>query len=155
VSGPTRLVKHLLLVEPDPIISSALEHDYGRTAAIVRCPDFHGARSVLIDQPPDVLVTNLRLRDYNGLHLVLLAKAADRRTVCVVHSNKPDAFLIREAQANGAFFERTERLSNSLGGYLSGPLPDNDRRAPDQVDRRGAARGGRRSADHPVSVSTE
>ena len=37
------------------------------------CRDFSTARERLLNQPPDLLVTNVRLHEYNGLHLVHLA----------------------------------------------------------------------------------
>ena len=38
------------------------------------CADFVGAKSRLLTAPrPDLLITNLRLRSYNGLHLLLFA----------------------------------------------------------------------------------
>src|SRR5438067_1837767 len=105
------------------------------------------ARSQLLADPPDLLVTNLRLGEYNGLHLVLLASAEQAITRSVVHSNRPDPYLIREAQSLGAFFERTERLPQSLIGYLHFTLPEQDRREALRYDRRSLFRGGRRAAD--------
>jgi DNA-binding NtrC family response regulator len=145
-------VKHLLVAEPNPALSASLKRDYGERLAFVGCRDFHCARTHLLESPPDVLVTNLRLVDYNGLHLVLLAQAANPRTRCIVHTDRPDLLLIREAQANGAFFEYTARLPHSLAGYLDARLPDRDRRDPERVDRRIAVRGGRRTADHAALV---
>src|SRR5438034_1074290 len=80
-----------------------------RMARATLCREFLPARSQLLAEAPDVLVTNLRLEEYNGLHLVLLA-AANGLTRSVVHSDRPDPFLVREAQTLGAFFETTHRL---------------------------------------------
>src|SRR5919197_2641788 len=87
-------LKHLLIAEPNAALSASLERDYGERLAFVGCRDFHCARTHLLDSPPDVLVTNLRLVDYNGLHLVLLAQAADPRPRCIVHTDRPDLLLI-------------------------------------------------------------
>ena len=92
------------------------------------------------------MVTNLRLEEYNGLHLVLLA-ASEGVTRSVVHSDRPDPYLVREAQTIGAFFERTERLLDAIGSYLNFSLPQRDRRSADRYDRRTVFRGGRRAAD--------
>jgi hypothetical protein len=145
-------VKHLLVAEPNAVLSASLERDFGERLAFVGCRDFHCARTHLLDSPPDILVTNLRLIDYNGLHLVLLAQAADPRTRCIVHTDRVDLLLIREAQANGAFFEHTSRLPHALAAYLDAPLPDHDRRDPQRFDRRAAFRGGRRAADQQIVV---
>jgi response regulator of citrate/malate metabolism len=145
-------VVRLLLAEPDTALSRALANACGDLAQTSTCRDFPSARALLVSCPPDVLVTNLRLADYNGLHLVMLAKAARPSTRCVVHSDRPDMYLVREAQAAGAFFERTERLGHAIAGYLRAPLPLADRRNVAFCDRRGAFRGGRRAADHAVMV---
>ncbi|HEX7136597.1 MAG TPA: hypothetical protein VF219_02050 [Vicinamibacterales bacterium] len=83
---------------------------------------------------------------------MLLARASNRRARCVVHTSRPDAYLIREAQELGAFFERTERLPHAISGYLLVDLPARDRRDPERVDRRTSFRGGRRAIDQPVHV---
>jgi response regulator of citrate/malate metabolism len=142
----------LLVAEPDAALSRSLAVACGDLAQTTVCRDFHCARGQLVQTSPDLLVTNLRLADYNGLHLILLAKAANRATRCVVHSDRPDMYLIREAQAAGAFFERTERLTHAVTRYIRGLLPDIDRRDPERFDRRVVFRGGRRAADQPVLV---
>ena len=105
------------------------------------------ARSQLLSDAPDILVTNLRLGGYNGLHLLLLATSDGGVTRSVVYSDRPDRYLIREAQTLGGFFERTERLPHALAGYVHSALPEKDRREGYRDDRRAVFRGGRRSAD--------
>jgi hypothetical protein len=139
-------MKHLLVVEPDAVLGQRLQARCEQIARATVCRDFLSARSQLLASAPDLLVTNLRLEEYNGLHLVLLA-ASDGVTRSVVHTDRPDPYLIREAQTIGAFFERTERLVDALVGYLNSPLPQRDRRNADRYDRRTAFRGGRRAAD--------
>jgi len=151
-SEPIPAVKQLLFVDPSAAVSGGIERDYGQRVHVVGCRGFVEARARLLDGAPDILVTNLRLADYNGLHLVLLVKAAHRRTVCIVHTDRPDLLLIREAQANGAFYERTDRLAHALSGYIDATLPIKDRRNPERFDRRLEFRGGRRAADLPIVV---
>jgi len=67
---------------------------FGAIAAACRCAGSPG------DEPS--------LEEYNGLHLVLLA-AADGVTRSVVHTDRPDPFLVREAQTIGAF--SSERIA--------------------------------------------
>ncbi|HEY7290947.1 MAG TPA: hypothetical protein VH583_14005 [Vicinamibacterales bacterium] len=142
----------LLLVEPEATTCRDIQHACADLARVVVARSFHDARAHLGDWRPDALVTNMRLGDYNGLHLVLLARCADQRMRCVVYSDRPDTYLVREAQSVGAFFERTERLIHALPAYCRAALPPKDRRAPDGRDRRAVFRGGRRSADQPVVV---
>jgi DNA-binding NtrC family response regulator len=140
---PTR---HVLLVEPDPVLNRRVHRACGRAVRVTACHDFLGARGRLFADPPDLLITNLRLAEYNGLHLVLLSGTSGR-TRCVVHTDHPDWVLIAEAQAAGAFFERTERLPYAVGSYLQAEWPASDRRDPRRFDRRATFRGGRRAAD--------
>lgn len=142
----------LLLAEPDAALSRSLVAACGDLAQATACRDFQSARAHLMNAPPDFLITNLRLADYNGLHLVLLASAANRATRCIVHTDRPDLYLVREAQRSGAFFERAERLAHAIGSYLRAQLPPSDRRTVERYDRRAEFRGGRRSADQPVLV---
>ena len=144
-------MKRLLLVEPDAKVGQSLRLTCDRIARATVCHDFLSARSQLLAAAPDLLVTNLRLGEYNGLHLVLLASSDRARTRSIIYSDRPDAFLIREAQALGAFFERADRLPYSLVGYLRFALPERDRRDSPQYDRRAAFRGGRRCADVAIS----
>jgi DNA-binding NtrC family response regulator len=143
-------VKRVLLAEPSSAFSESIAREYAEHAQVVGCRDFRGARARLLEAAPDVLVTNLRLADYNGLHLVLLMKATDARATCIVHTDRPDLLLVREAQSSGAFFERTERLPAALRSYLRASLPVRDRRNPETCDRRLAFRGGRRAADQAI-----
>jgi two-component system nitrogen regulation response regulator GlnG len=137
----------VLVVEPDAAISRAIQRSCADIAQVTACPHFEGARSRILEAPPDVLVTNLRLEEYNGLHLVLLLVNADAPTRCLVHTDRPDLYLAREIQSLGGFFEHTDRLQHSLPSYLRATLPSNDRRNPERGDRRILSRGGRRSSD--------
>jgi hypothetical protein len=143
--------KRLLLVEPDAAVSQWLKPTFDRIAKATICSDFLSARSQLLSAAPEILVTNLRLGEYNGLHLVLLATSDRGVTRSVVYSDRPDPYLIREAQTLGAFFEQTERLPYALPGYVRFALPERDRREASPYDRRSAFRGGRRGADVAIS----
>jgi hypothetical protein len=139
----------VLIVEPDARVGRKLRApclEAGIPSVLYR--DFEGARAEIQHHPPHLLVTNLRLEAYNGLHLVLLGQTSAFGPRCVVHTNRPDFLLIREALAMGAFFERTERLIYSIVGYVWGPLPAEERRQPERVDRRASFRGGRRASDN-------
>ena len=137
----------VLIVEPDIRVGRKLRSVVSTVAATTLCPDFEGGRAAMQRHPFHVLVTNLRLEAYNGLHLVLLSQATGTGARCLVHTNRPDFLLVSEALAMGAFFERTERLPYSIVAFITGDLPANDRRNPDQFDRRTGFRGGRRASD--------
>ena len=65
---------------------------------------FLEARTLLDKHPPSLLITNLRLQEYNGLHLVLRGKAARPDMAAVVLSSTPDVVLEAEAERMRATF---------------------------------------------------
>jgi DNA-binding NtrC family response regulator len=119
-------------------------HQY---ADVVDFGDFMQARRYLLAARCDWIVTNLRLQAYNGLHLVHLAAAARLPARFIVYADQRDVALAREAQRAGAFYETRARVERAIGAYLTGSLPEADRRDPELPDRRIAFRGGRRSTD--------
>jgi hypothetical protein len=76
------------------------------------------------------VVTNVRLGAYNGLQLVYLATARSLATRSIVYSDEYDLGFARDAHRAGAFYERRECLPVTLGAYLRGTLPSEDRRNP-------------------------
>jgi DNA-binding NtrC family response regulator len=137
----------VLIVEPDAFISRRLKEACGPLARVTTCPDFPSGRERLMVDQPTFLVSNLRLNEYNGLHLLFLTHAEERATRCIIHTSRPDFSLVGEAQKLGAVFEWTERLPYALYQYLQNPWPENDRRSALRIDRRRIFRGGRRAPD--------
>jgi DNA-binding NtrC family response regulator len=138
----------VLIVDPDVHIAASLKASLEGVADTETCLDFTAARRRLIDHPPDLLVSNLRLDAYNGLHLVHLASGAGLRTRSVLYTDRQDAVLANEARAAGAFMEPLSRLAAALPAYANADLPHADRRS--GSDRRGTSRGGgRRAVDPP------
>jgi CheY-like chemotaxis protein len=137
-------VKETLLVDPDTWGVRAVEAALRAVADVEVCTSFRNARARLLHQPPDLLITNLRLEAYNGLHLVHLAAAS--RTRCIVFSTHNDLGLARDVQAAGAFFELPDRLPQVLESYVNATLPLRDRRDVTMLGRR-PFRGGRRCTD--------
>jgi DNA-binding NtrC family response regulator len=140
--------KRVLIVEGDRLFAAAFHSIYTDTATLAHCVDFPRARKTLLsEEPPALLVTNLRLGAYNGLHLVFLAKTSRAGTASIVYAEPMDLGLAREAQRIGAFVESKARVVHALKSYLTAVLPPRDRRSPDSFDRRRTFRGGRRAAD--------
>ena len=96
---------------------------------------------------PELLLANVRLRSFNGIHLVYLAGSLDGQTRSIVYANPHDAVLAREAQRARAFYERQQFLPLTLDQFLGAALPSSDRRDPAGIGRRGMFRGGRRATD--------
>jgi DNA-binding NtrC family response regulator len=65
---------------------------------------FHDARTTLCSTQVSVLVTAIRLHDYNGLHLVLRGTTAWPGLAAVVTCSVADAVLQSEAERLGATF---------------------------------------------------
>ena len=129
----------------------ALRERWNHLAQMEVCTEFSIARARLFDlPPPDLLVTNLRLGPFNGLHLVFLAQSANLPTICLTYgtrTNPTDLALAREAQLASAFYETAHKLPYALPAFLQSELPERDRRDPARDDRRSSFRGGRRVTD--------
>jgi two-component system, NtrC family, response regulator HydG len=139
-------VKEVLFVDPDADQLSSIWGTLRFVAEVEVYQEFQAARARLLAKPPDLLVTNLRLGAYNGLHLVHMAQGTPTR--CVVYaSHNDDEVLIRQVKDAGAFFERSVRLPRVIASYVRALLPPCDQRDPRVLDRRQTHRGGRRCTD--------
>lgn len=137
-----------IIVDTDEAVVSTLR-SIAETAGFAAAgyTHFEPARRRLMILPPAALVANVRLEAFNGIHLAYLAKLSERNIRSVIYARPHDPALARDAQRAGAFYERQDRLVVSLGTLLKSSLPVSDRRGVLTVDRRQAARGGRRCTD--------
>jgi DNA-binding NtrC family response regulator len=142
-----RARKRILLVEPDDVRRGILERAAVPVARVESHSHFETARAQLFHAPFAFLITNIRLGPHNGLHLVYLSSPGDGAPRAIVYSDERDAGLAREVQRAGAFYEVGACLPVTLVAYVSGTLPDRDRRDPVLADRRRLVRGGRRCWD--------
>jgi DNA-binding NtrC family response regulator len=136
----------ILLVEADDAARGILEAAAASLAQVESHCRFETARASLCSAPFDFIVTNVRLGAYNGLHLVYLTSPGHGPRA-IVYSDKRDVGLAREVQQAGAFYEVGTCLPVTLAAYAKGTLPERDRRDPENPDRRGPFRGGRRCWD--------
>jgi DNA-binding response OmpR family regulator len=88
------------LANAQPIVSALTEAHFQVTVA----ETFEDAKARLAENPPALLLTELRLREYNGLQLVLRGKALRPTMGAIVFSNIPDPALRADAEALGATF---------------------------------------------------
>jgi len=144
---PRSIVISLLLVDPDVTAAAAIVESLPSSVDLDVRADFPSARARLHTQPPRLLVTALRLREYNGLHLVYLAARAGLTTRSVVYTDAPDQTAAQESRTAGAFYEVRSQLTLSLPAYINASLPPADRRSGVRFDRRQLPRGGRRAYD--------
>jgi DNA-binding NarL/FixJ family response regulator len=128
----------------------ALQRALSPIADVATCSDFVTARRHVRQATPDLLITNLRLETYNGLHLVAYAGPPTRS---IVYMDPPDPGLLRVAQAAGAFVEAPQRLVAAAASYVGAGLPPQDRRAVNMSDGRYGLPRCRRSSDRaPAAV---
>lgn len=94
-----------LIVEPNLVqavaIASALTESWFN---VTIADTFQKARTALTGGPPAVLVTEIRLAEYNGLHLVIYGKSIRPEMAALVMSSEPDSVLESEAEALGATY---------------------------------------------------
>lgn len=141
------MLKHVLVVDPTParVRVREIRASLKGVARVTTATGFQRARGRLRTERPDLVVTNVCLEAYNGIHLALLADPA--RTRVIVYADEHDASLARDVQAAGAFYERRPRLTAAVPAYLHATLPAMDRRNPAVADRRQTSRNGRRATD--------
>lgn len=107
---------------------------------------FHDAKP-LVASRPDLLITELRLGPYNGLHLALRGNVLHPRMATIVTSGSSDAVLQRDAEAMGCTFVLMPATARELSAAI---LRTVDRRANGGVEpihppfeRRHASQSGR------------
>jgi DNA-binding NtrC family response regulator len=110
----------VLLVDPDRGAIAMFEDVLKGTGRVEVCTDFVAARNRLLGGGVfDLLVTNVRLDEYNGLHLVHVAAALGLPTRCIVYSDHHDPLLIREARAAGAVYESKQGIRRVVASYAN------------------------------------
>jgi DNA-binding NtrC family response regulator len=94
-----------LVVEPNlPDAQSIIATLTSRCLQVTIAETFAKAKERIAARPPDVIVTAVRLAEYNGLHLVLRARSARHDLAAIVMSDAPDPVLEAHADAMGAIF---------------------------------------------------
>ena len=157
-SGPVALVSALVV---DPSMPEALAIVSSLTACrfhVTVAETFSKAKERMLAHVPQVLLTEVRLAEYNGLHLVLRGKAARRDLAAIVTSGVADQVLQAEAEQLGATFvlkpttaqEFSAAICRTLLQATGGPIRSpferrtSDRRSTSSVafhpDRRKASR---------------
>lgn len=142
------MASRVLIVDDDELFAAQLASIARRAGfEAIKELTFEGARHLLREDPPATIVTNIRLKSFNGIHLAWLVRGSKLRIRVIVYADPHDALLGREAQRAGAFYERQLLLPATLAPYLTAILPPSDRRDPSIFSRRREFRGGRRAAD--------
>jgi len=146
---------NVLVVEPNARFAARLRQAVQTVSHVETQKKFESAKKRLAERPYDFVITNLRLADYNGLHLVYLAATHSAPAPrCIVYTKERDPWIAHEVKHAKAFYEIAECLPVTLIAYVTSALPATDRRDAAQPDRRSGARsGGRRCWDRHVQGS--
>ena len=106
------MTETLLIVDPDTasqrVMVNALRAGRYRT---LTAGGFGRAIQLLESSRPDLLITVVRLGQFNGVHLVVLGRTKDPRMAALVVDDRRDTVLEREALSAGA----TAYLAKPLG----------------------------------------
>jgi CheY-like chemotaxis protein len=112
----------VLVVTPDAALCRSVGERLSSNATVHMCAGFEDARRRLSGRY-DLLISDLRLGDFNGLHLAHLVRHLMLPTRCVVFSSHYDAGFAAEVIAAGAFYEHADHIAAVAPAYLTGALP--------------------------------
>jgi DNA-binding response OmpR family regulator len=134
-----RALGHALLVytvsREDAVSTARALAELGFTVTVTT--NFAAAKQRVLTRPPDLLVTELRLGAFNGVHLVLAGRSVRRDLAAVVLGGAEDGKLREDAEAAGAMFlleplaagdlvATVERICLAQDGSRTAPLRPGD-----------------------------
>ena len=94
--------------------------------AVATAENFEEAKRKIDQEEPDLLIVDIRLGPYNGLHLVVRERLAHPERPVIMTTGFPDALLEAEARRYGAeFLEKPIRSAEliALVRKLLGTMP--------------------------------
>ena len=133
----------VLIVASDMTGASAVEAALASKFRVTAVRAFDEALDIILSEPPDALVTELKLGAFNGLHLIIRLRGRSPDSVSVVYTAFPDPVLERQAHVMGADYLARETAPSALVELLSDRLSN-------RVDRR---RHGRKRLADPIAAS--
>lgn len=112
-------VAKILVLDDDPSVANlyarALRED-GNDVTV--CTRFEDAREHLRRDPPDAVLTDVRVGEYNGLHLALLFRRYSRDGRLVVVTGYDDTLIRKEVdQLHGEFLLKPVRMAQLKGAF--------------------------------------
>ena len=124
VELPMSMQRSVLVVDANPTDRShtvmLLE---GAGYKVASVPGFDEAKQFLAAEVPDLLITDLRLGSYNGLHLILRSRRDHPGMAALVVSRYPDPVLEAEALRQNARFLLKPLADEQLLEAIIGVLP--------------------------------
>jgi DNA-binding response OmpR family regulator len=113
----------ILVVDDEPAVLETLAWGLRRGGFDVTTQArFADARRHIDTDPPDALVTDVRLGAFNGLQLALHMRQARPHAPIIVLSGFDDPMLRREAEALGGVYLTKPLTGDTLATYLKGAL---------------------------------
>jgi DNA-binding NtrC family response regulator len=105
----------VVLVEDNPAFLSGVTELLRQNGFdVVPFSDFEPARRYLFQNSPDLLVTDIRLGAFNGLHLVVIAKQRSPDLRAFAYSAHADPVIEEEARRCGAGYTAKDDISSTL-----------------------------------------
>jgi DNA-binding response OmpR family regulator len=121
-AGQLGVHPQVLIVDDDHHVRDALARWLTRAGyAVATASGFREAMEALEAAPPQALVIDVRLRDFNGFQLALHARAQNPRARIVMISGWDDPVLRREADACRASYMCKPFSADALLGALTEP----------------------------------
>jgi ActR/RegA family two-component response regulator len=139
-------LRTVLVVTADASMRTSLASALGaRGFKVLVAETFGEGRKLLIDWQPDVLVTSIRLREHNGLHLAIVSRLSSVLTKTIV-IGYADPVLQGEARQAGALY-LTDPDVDDVAAAVENAIQRRERRWP-----RARANITARAADQIVQV---
>src|ERR671913_2489134 len=95
--------RRVLMVDDEPALLDGFRIAFTRAGRpVVTSDSFEDARKKLLDEKFDILITDVRLGQFNGLQLAIIARDRDPEIGIIVFSGYDDPVLQAEAAQLGA-----------------------------------------------------
>lgn len=114
--APTQMKQKILIIDDTEATLGALAELVSAAGFdVVTAADFDAAKRQIELEEPDLLIVDIRLGPYNGLHLVVRERLAHPDRPVIMTTGFPDALLEAEARRYGAeFMEKPIRSADLI-----------------------------------------
>jgi DNA-binding NtrC family response regulator len=89
---------------------------------VVGISQFGEAKRLLLQNPPDVLISDVRLGAFNGMQLVVLTKLEHPEVLAIVLTGYDDPVLREETTRAGAYYMVKPVTAGELVDFIAGAL---------------------------------
>ena len=128
-----------LLVDGGPAKESTVDALKAGGIRVTTARSFQQAADLVVSEPPDALITELRLGAFNGLHLIMRLRDHSPHSVAIVYTAFPDPVLEEQARQLGANYLVQGEDGSALVDLLATRTDTRERRS-----------GGRKKVARPI-----